>query len=111
MSSGMSINMGFMVSGCTTKNYLYNSFVCDNVYLKLAIEQGYEWNFAMVEIVNDRQNCFKRVDYSNLYSFRNLRMVLTEELELVDVKPNWGFTVKHDWITEDERELAELKNE
>ena len=45
------------------------------------------------------------------YSFSKLRKVLTEELQLVDVKPNWGFIVKHDWIREDGKELAELKNE
>ena len=45
------------------------------------------------------------------YSFSKLRKILTEELELSDVNLNWGFTVKHDWITEDGKELAELKNE
>ena len=85
--------------------------VGDKVYLKPAIEQGHERNLAMAEIVNERQNRLERVDDANLYSFSKLRKILTEELELSEVKPNWGFTVKHDWITEDGKELAELKNE
>ena len=45
------------------------------------------------------------------YSFSKIRKILTEELELIDVRPYWEFTVKHDWITEEGKELAELKNE
>jgi hypothetical protein len=83
----------------------------DKVILKPAIEQGHSRELATAKIVNTRQNCLERNGEDKLYSFSKLRKILTKELELEDVKANWGFTIKHDWTTEEGKELIELLNE
>ena len=85
--------------------------VGDKVVLKPAIEQGHSRELATAEIMTIKQNCLKRNGEEKLYSFSKLRKILTDELELEDVKANWGFTIKHDWTTEDGKELIELLNE
>ena len=78
-----------------------------NVLLKPAIEQGHE-EFAMATIKSTRQNCLKWKKHEKLYSFSKLRKVMTEELNLINVKPNWGFSLKHDWTDESGKELNDL---
>lgn len=85
--------------------------VGDKVILKPAIEQGHSRKLATAEIMTIKQNCLRRNGEEKLYSFSKLRKILTDELELEDVKANWGFTIKHDWTTEDGKELIELLNE
>lgn len=85
--------------------------VGDKVTLKPAIDQGHSSDLATAEIMNTRQNCLKKIGEDKLYSFSKLRKILTQELELEDVKPNWGFSLKHDWVNEDGKELNELLNE
>lgn len=81
-----------------------------SVILKPAIEQGFDKEKAIAVVVQIGQNCLKRENDEKLYSFSRLRKIMTEELGLNDVKPNWGFTLKNDWITEDGVELEDLLN-
>ncbi len=81
------------------------------VILKPAIDQGYDKELATAEIVNDRQTCLKRKDDDSLYSFSKLRKILTEELELKNVRLNWGLSLKQDWTTEDGIKLIDFLNE
>lgn len=83
----------------------------DKVILKPAIDQGHPRDQATAEIVNERQTCLKRPGEEKLYSFSKLRKTITEELELEDVKPNWGFSLKHDWTNSEGKDLVELLNE
>lgn len=83
----------------------------NKVFLQPAIKQGHSKELTMAEIVNTKQKCLKRNGEEKLYSFSKLRKILTAELELEDVKANWGFTLKHDWVTEDGKELIELLND
>ncbi len=46
-----------------------------------------------------------------MYSFSKLRRILTDELELEDVKKFWGFGVRYDWITESGKNLSDLLEE
>ncbi len=80
------------------------------VILKPAIEQGHPIEKATATIINTGQNCLKREGDNKLYSFSKLRTIWTDELNLQDVKPNWGFSLKHDWIDENKRELAALED-
>lgn len=80
----------------------------DKLILKPAKEQGHDIGKVTAEIVNNKQSCLKRSNDDTLYSLSKLRKVLTNELNLRDVKPGWGFALKHDWITEDGKDLAEL---
>ncbi len=85
--------------------------VGQKVVLKPAIEQGHEKDLVTAEIVNDRQTCLKRSGDDKLYSFSKLRKILADELDLEDIRPNFGFSLKHDWTTEDGKELIELIDE
>ena len=85
--------------------------VGQKIILKPAIEQGHESKKVTATIVNNRQNCLRREGDTKMYSFSKLRKIWTEELDLRDVKPNWGFSLKHDWISEENKELADLANE
>lgn len=79
------------------------------VILKPAIEQGHNRELATATIVRNGQNCLQRTNDKETYSFSRLRSILTSELALKEVRPEWGFTLKHDWITEDNKELSELE--
>lgn len=80
------------------------------VILKPAIEQGYSADKVTATIVNNRQNCLQREGDDKIYSFSKLRKIWTEELNLQDVKPNLGFTLRNDWIDENKTKLADLEN-
>jgi hypothetical protein len=62
-------------------------------------------------IENDRTNCLKRDKDSNCYSLSGLRKIIADELNLTEVKVNWGFRAKYEWITENGKSLADLNNE
>lgn len=85
--------------------------VGQKVYLKPAIDQGHRKDNVCAEIVSKNQNCLKRKDKEELYSFSKLRRILTDELELKDVKKFWGFGVRYDWITESGKNLSDLLEE
>jgi hypothetical protein len=81
------------------------------VRLKPAINQGHNPEVVSATIVNKDLSCLKRKDDNKTYSFSKLRRIWTDELDLKDVNPNWGFSLKHDWVTENNIELAELNKE
>lgn len=68
----------------------------DKLILKPAKEQGHDIAKVTAEIVNTKQSCLKRNNDETLYSLSKLRKVLTNELNLRDVRPGWGFAIKHD---------------
>ncbi len=62
-------------------------------------------------IENDRTNCVKREKDRQCYSLSGLRRIIANELDLTEVKTNWGFGVRYDWITEDGKSLEDLNSE
>jgi hypothetical protein len=83
----------------------------DLVFLLPAIEQKQDRINSCAEIVNLDQNCLKRKNDDRLYSFSRLRKIIVSELHLENVRENWGFSIKSDWIVEDGRTLAQLLKE
>jgi len=82
--------------------------VGDKVILKPAIEQGIDKQLVTAEIFRIGRKCLILNDSSKTHSFSSLRAYLTEKYDLKNVKPEWGFTLKNDWIIEDGRTLEEL---
>jgi hypothetical protein len=78
---------------------------------KPAREAGKHETDFTATIENDRTNCLKRDRDSQCYSLCKLRRIIANELGLTEVKANWGFGAKYEWITEDGKSLAELNNE
>jgi hypothetical protein len=78
------------------------------VYLKPAIDQGHPKDKVCAVIVNDNQACLERKGDDNLYTFSGLRRTLIEELDIKDVRKNWGFGVRRDWMVENGKTLSEL---
>jgi hypothetical protein len=62
-------------------------------------------------IKNAQTNCLKRDKDSQCYSLSRLREIIVNELGLTNVRANWGFGVKYEWITEDGKSLADLNKE
>ena len=62
-------------------------------------------------IENNRTNCLKREKDNQCYSLSGLRRKIAEELNLADVKANWGFGTKYEWITEEGKSLHDLNHE
>lgn len=84
----------------------------DKVYFKPAIDGGCDKNNPQIsaEIVNLGSNCLRRQNENTTYSFSKLRKIITKELDL-DIKANWGFGVRYDWVTADGVNLSDLLNE
>ena len=82
--------------------------VGQKVYLKPAIDQGHPKEKVCATIANDNQACLERKDDDNLYTFSGLRRILIEELALKDIRKNWGFGVRKDWVDEKMKSLSEL---
>jgi len=82
----------------------------DKVILKPAIEQGITRELVIAEIYRIGRKCLKISGSSKAYSFSSLRTHLTKKYDLKNVKPEWGFTLKNDWIIEDGLTLEELEN-
>jgi hypothetical protein len=78
------------------------------VYLKPAIDQGHPKNSVCATIVNTNQACLEREGDDNLYTFSGLRRKLIEEFGVKDVRKNWGFGVRRDWVVENGKTLSEL---
>jgi hypothetical protein len=91
---------------------LFNSnklYIGQNVILKPAVEQGIDENLVTAQIFRIGSKCLKINGSSKRYSFSSLRNYLTKKYYLKDVKPDWGFTLKNDWIVENGQTLAELE--
>lgn len=92
---------------------LFNSnklAIGQKVILKPAVEQGIDKELVTATIVRMGRNCLQRQGGSKLYSFSSLRSKFTKEHNLIDVRPEWGFTLRHDWITENGKTLDELEH-
>jgi len=83
--------------------------VGQKVILKPGIDQGIDKEKVSATIVRRGRNCLQRENDEALYSFSSLRSRLTQEFGLVDIRPEWGFSLRNDWITEDGKTLAELE--
>ena len=82
------------------------------VIFKPAKDKGFtDESQYVAKIVNTNRDCLKREKDSECYSFSKLRKIIAQELNLTDVRENWGFGVKHEWITEDGKSLVDLRNE
>jgi len=78
------------------------------VYLKSAIDQGIPRAKVSATIVNTNQTCLEREGDETLYTFSGLRRLLIEEFDIKNVRKNWGFGVRRDWVTEDGKALMDL---
>ncbi len=82
--------------------------VGDKVYLKPAIAQGHKKKDVCATIVNTNQACLEREGDAYLYTFSGLRRKLIEDFDVKDVRKNWGFGVRRDWMVESGKTLSEL---
>lgn len=84
----------------------------DKVFFNPALDNGYDKDNPQIsaEIVNLGGNCLRRENENITYSFSKLRKIITEELNL-DVKTNWGFGVRYDWVTANNTNLSDLLDE
>ena len=78
------------------------------VFLKPAIDQGHSRDDVYATIVNSNQACLERKGDDDLYTFSGLRRKLIDEFGVRDVRKNWGFGVRKDWIVENGKTLSEL---
>lgn len=78
------------------------------VYLKPALEQGIERKLVEAEIVNKNQSCLKVNKNDKLYSFSKLRVDWTDKFKLKNVKQNWGFRLRYDWVDENNKSLNDI---
>lgn len=85
-------------------------YVGQRVVLKPGIDQGINIDLVSAIITRKGKKCLKINNDDQLYSFSNLRAILTGRYNLKDVKPEWGFSLRNDWITENNLTLAELEN-
>jgi len=61
-------------------------------------------------IENNSTKCLKYMNDNQLYSFSSLRKKITKDLNIENVKANWGFGGKYDWYSLDDRKaLVELE--
>lgn len=84
--------------------------VGDKVFLKPALEQGIDKDLVKAEIARIGKKCLKINNSSKLYSFSSLRAHLTKKYDLKNVRPDWGFSLKKDWIAENGLTLEDLEN-
>ncbi|MFY1047453.1 hypothetical protein [Chryseobacterium sp. GP-SGM7] len=85
--------------------------VGQKVILKPALEQGIDKILITAEISRVGRKCLNVNGSTKIYSFSSLRSYLTKKYNLKDVKPDWGYTLKNDWIEENGKTLAELEKE
>lgn len=86
-------------------------YIGQKVILKPALEQNIDKMLVTAEIYRVGRKCLKINGSTKSYSFSSLRSYLTKKYNLKDVKPDWGFTLKNDWIEENGKTLAELEKE
>lgn len=61
-------------------------------------------------IENNSTKCLKYMNDNQLYSFSSLRKKITKDLNIENVKANWGFGGKYDWYSlNDKKALIELE--
>ena len=82
----------------------------EKVILKPGLEQGIDRILITAEIVRQGKKCLKMEGDENFYSFSSLRGILTKKYNILNVKPEWGFTLRNDWIIENGKTLSELEN-
>lgn len=82
--------------------------VGQKVLLKPAIDQGIDKELVTATITRSGRNCLQIKGDSKFYSFSSLRGKLINEHKLVDIRPDWGFNLRHDWTTEEGKTLNEL---
>ena len=58
--------------------------------------------------MNLNQACLARGGDDDLYTFSGLRRKIIEDYNVVDVRKNWGFGVRKDWMIESGKTLSEL---
>jgi len=63
---------------------------------------------VIAKVENTSTKCLKYCD-NELYSFSSLRKKIANDLNLVNVKANWGFGGKFDWYTKDNTPLTDLE--
>jgi len=96
-----------IVSKLFDSNKLY---IGQKIILKPAIEQNIAKELVTATITRRGKKCLKLESDDNIYSFSNLRGVLVKRYNLQNVKPEWGFTLRNDWMIESGKTLAELEN-
>ena len=86
--------------------------VGDKVYFKPALDKGFLKTDSQIfaEIINTDTTCLKRTIDNEAYSFSNLRKIISQELSL-NVKFDWGFGTRSDWVLDNGKTLSDLLNE
>lgn len=84
--------------------------VGDVLYYQPAIDNGALKTNPQIKatIVTTGTKCLQREGENEIYSLSRLRRKIVEELNLKDIKKNWGFGTRFEWVTEDETKLNDL---
>lgn len=83
--------------------------VGQRVVLKPGVNQGIAKDLVSALITRKGKKSLKLDNENDLYSFSSLRSILTVRYSLKDVKPEWGFSLRNDWMNENGITLAELE--
>lgn len=71
----------------------------DKIYYNPANEQTGKKYVATVK-TEGKSRCLSIEADDKSYSFSGLRKKIVKDLELKDIKPNWGFNLWNEWVTE-----------
>jgi len=96
-----------IISKLFENNKLY---IGQKIILKPAVDQNIDSELVTATIVRKGKKCLQLDNDDNIYSFSNLRGLLVRRYNLQNVKPEWGFTLRNDWVNEYGKTLAELEN-
>lgn len=81
------------------------------VFFKPAMDKGIEKKLVEAEIVNNNQSCLRIPDSNELFAFSKLRYFWAEKFNLDDVRKNWGFGVRYDWVDDNGKTLIDILEE
>ncbi|WP_020532034.1 hypothetical protein [Flexithrix dorotheae] len=81
------------------------------VFFKPALDNKIEKRLVEAEIVNTNQSCLKINGSNELFAFSKLRYIWAEKFNLNEVRKDWGFGVRFDWIEENGKSLSDLLEE
>ena len=78
------------------------------MYFKPALDKGIERKLVEAEIVNKNQSCLKTSESDELFAFSKLRYIWAGKFKLEEVRKDWGFGVRQDWVDEKGRNLNDI---
>lgn len=81
------------------------------VFFKPALDAKVKRDLVLAEIVNKNQSCLKIEDSDELFAFSKLRYIWANKFNLNEVRKDWGFGVRYDWVDENGKNLSDILEE